>query len=207
MMFNEMHAGTPTRADRAALCHFWRVVGFHLGLHDEFNPCASLELQDAMAREFIAWVPTRLATARPCTFELQRAAVEGFGEFTGIGVDGFAGLLEATTRAKGVPPGYLKTPASVGVRPLGGVAFLVLASGVGNRALGTVVTNYRDRCERDPEAAHTLMRAAQRASRASNVLWRFFGVVLGWPLSFLEGLALRALAPSLEKLARTPERA
>ncbi|KAH9258694.1 hypothetical protein BASA81_003196 [Batrachochytrium salamandrivorans] len=92
-----------TRQQRQDLCHCWRLIGYHLGLQDEYNCCNSLEDMEDMVMEFMSFTPVRWCTARPSTFELQRTAIEGFGKYNRVGARVLYWSGGAVLRAVGNP--------------------------------------------------------------------------------------------------------
>lgn len=83
--------------DREAMVHTWRVIGWHLGIKDEFNVCSSASDLAAYFDDYMLWTPQRLNSCRECTHALQQSAVAGFGKHTGIGErywEGFLGMAQ-----------------------------------------------------------------------------------------------------------------
>jgi len=87
----EMNSVPLTRREREDLCHAWRVVGYLLGIQDEYNICNDLDEMTALVDEWLQWVPRRLQTARKETLELQAAAIAGSGLYSGFGCALFFG--------------------------------------------------------------------------------------------------------------------
>lgn len=106
--------------DRRDMCHTWRLIGYHLGIMDEYNPCTSLEELEAIMNEWMPYTPLRFITCRPATHDLQRSALEGFGKYTGLGVELFAGALHASceTRDWGTTLDYLQRPCLPGMKEI-----------------------------------------------------------------------------------------
>ena len=48
-----------------------RLIGYHLGIRDEFGACNSLEDAEAMFDEYMIWTPQRLRSCRESTHILQ----------------------------------------------------------------------------------------------------------------------------------------
>ena len=66
--------------------HCWRLIGYHLGILDEFNVCASMPELERCLGDYMEWTPARLRTCRASTHELQHAVCDAFGVNTGMGV-------------------------------------------------------------------------------------------------------------------------
>jgi hypothetical protein len=79
IMENDMGMGRFAPADREAMVHVWRLIGWHLGILDEFNVADSVERVDACWADYMEWTPLRLTTCRPPTHALQRSVMQGFG--------------------------------------------------------------------------------------------------------------------------------
>lgn len=92
-------------ADREAMVHVWRLIGWHLGIKDQFNVCSSVKDLDAYLEDFMLWTPQRLRTCREATHTLQLAAIAGFGKHTGLGVrywEGFLAMLQTVNGSSNI---------------------------------------------------------------------------------------------------------
>jgi hypothetical protein len=82
---NELGFGPIPEPESEDMCFYWRYLGYHLGILDEYNPCVSLGDLRAVTADYMAWTPRRFETARPSCAELRRTAIEGFAMQTGLG--------------------------------------------------------------------------------------------------------------------------
>jgi len=71
----------------------WRLIGWHLGIEDQYNVCESLEHLEACFHDYMQWTPVRLRTCRECTHVLQAAAARGFGVHLPLGEHYWKGFL------------------------------------------------------------------------------------------------------------------
>ena len=123
----ELHMGPLPPADKAAMVHMWRLVGYHLGVHDAFNVCESVERVEACFDDLMAWNPDRLRTCRESTHTLQAAASRGFGKHLGVGEAYWVAFLVALERGRlGLGDGAGGQPGYVRARPLAGLVEIVL---------------------------------------------------------------------------------
>ena len=176
IMEHEMGVAKPSRRDREALCHTWRLLGFWLGIHDEFNPCRSLDEMEEMVDEYMTWVPLRLQTCRPETFALQSTAVEGFGMYTGLGVESYVGMLHATCNARGLEIDYLARKSVFGMKTFGTHLMKFIATAPVNYVMSNLVLWQRQLWEKDPATQKKLMPVLRAASRPLDwFVWRFAG--------------------------------
>merc|ERR550532_1551701 len=110
--------GPLPRADREAMVHTWRLIGWHLGLKDRFNVCNSVEDLEDCFQDYMQWTPQRLRTCRECTHLLQQAAADGFGAHLGLGRRYWEGFLASLHDVRGEQVPYTR------VRPLPGMVSL-----------------------------------------------------------------------------------
>lgn len=82
-----------TYAQRADMYHCWRLIGWHLGILDEFNVCASVEEVEECLEDYLSWTTQRLGTCRNATHVLQRSVCDSFGQFTGVGSQWYRALV------------------------------------------------------------------------------------------------------------------
>jgi hypothetical protein len=69
---------------REDLTHFWRYVGYHLGIREEFNSCATAAEAEQLARDMLSFAPNFAKSARASTPLLAQSLMKGFGRYTGI---------------------------------------------------------------------------------------------------------------------------
>ncbi|KNC87726.1 hypothetical protein SARC_00160 [Sphaeroforma arctica JP610] len=141
-------------AELEPMVHMWRLIGYHLGIQDRFNVCASVERMNSCLQEFNTFCEQRAATARPYTNKLRSMALEGFGTFTGIG----SVLLGSMTfdlnyktdvlqnKSLGERPKIrgLTRASSAGLKRASSVASLVLSSKIGGDVLKQVIYSASD---------------------------------------------------------------
>ena len=89
-----------TRDEMKDWCHAWRLIGYHLGIKDEFNICNSLDDMEALVDEWMLYAPYRFKTCRASAFALQRTALDGFGKYTGIGIEFFSAVLHSSFQTR-----------------------------------------------------------------------------------------------------------
>jgi hypothetical protein len=160
-------------------CHVWRIIGYHLGIQDEFNCCNSVEDLEAMTEEYMDYVPLRFKTCRPATFALQRTALEGFGKYSGVGVEFFSGMLHASCESRdwGTDLDYLERPCHPGLKMMGKFVFPLFGNSLVNRMLNWSVMHMRTEFAEHPERAkRTLPRLAAISRLNDAVLWP----IVGW---------------------------
>lgn len=170
-----------SRDDLRDWCHTWRLIGYHLGIMDEFNACNSLEDMEAIVAEWMTYVPLRFKTCRPATFELQRTALEGFGRYTGMGVEIMSGLLHASceTRDWGTDLDYIERPCYPGLKVLGLAMFEVIAGSTSNKVMSYSVLHMRRTYEQTPERAKRMLPFLAAISRMNDmVLWPLVSVTV-----------------------------
>jgi hypothetical protein len=61
------------------------ILGYHLGIEDEFNVCRSVEFMEACHDDFAAWTPRRLETSRESATQLRDVCFTALGNISGIG--------------------------------------------------------------------------------------------------------------------------
>lgn len=96
LMFLESEMGVHfSEEEKRDMVACWRLIGYHLGIHDEFNLCRSLEHLDDCFADYMVHTKRRILTARDCTHRLQQTAVDGFGLGSGLGSEVWWGFLSA----------------------------------------------------------------------------------------------------------------
>lgn len=106
----ELGLGEIPREEAEDMVHVWRVIGFHLGIKDEFNVCASLDDLRACVRDYMAFTPRRLETLRACSHELRRTAMEGFAMQTGLGTQFWRGAFDVVFHTELIDIAHLRPP-------------------------------------------------------------------------------------------------
>merc|ERR1712007_242295 len=89
-------------ADREAMVHVWRLIGWHLGIKDEFNVCRSVEYMSACMEDYMIWMPQRLRTCRPVAHVLQKSVIQGFGRHSGLGERYYEGFFSVFQTVRGM---------------------------------------------------------------------------------------------------------
>ena len=110
--------GSLPEDQRRDMYHCWRLIGWHLGLLDEYNLCKSMEELEACFQDYVPWTPRRLATCRESTHELQRSVCRAFGFNTGFGSQWYKGLVHRFTDSRNFDVGYTRLSCSTGLRGL-----------------------------------------------------------------------------------------
>lgn len=90
------------------MIHCWRLIGWHLGILDEFNICTSEEKLQSYFDDYMRWTPHRLKTCRSSTHKLQFATCHSFGRYTGVGEQLFFGLVTSLEHSRGISVPYSK---------------------------------------------------------------------------------------------------
>ena len=181
-----------TSEELEAWCHVWRFIGYHLGIMDEYNTCNSVEDMQAMVAEYMIYVPARFKTCRRATFELQRTALEGFGMYTGVGVEFFSGLLHAscTSRDWGEDLDYLERPCLPGMDHFAKAVLPLVGNNYVNKVLSFGVIHMRDVFLHHPELAKSRLPKLAALSRVNDsVTWPLVAAVI----NFFAGRTLRKL--------------
>lgn len=73
-----------TSQNREDLTHFWRYIGYHLGIHEAYNSCASSIEAEQMANEMFNFSPIFSRGARDSTLLLSQSLMKGFAMHTGV---------------------------------------------------------------------------------------------------------------------------
>jgi len=73
-----------SQQDREDLTHFWRYIGYHIGIREEFNSCTTAGEAEEMAREMFGFSLIFAKGARPSTPLLSQSLMKGFGRYTGV---------------------------------------------------------------------------------------------------------------------------
>jgi hypothetical protein len=73
-----------TLQNREDLTHFWRYIGYHIGIREEFNSCSTATEADQMAREMFSFSLIFAKGARASTPLLSQSLMKGFGKHTGV---------------------------------------------------------------------------------------------------------------------------
>lgn len=77
-----------SQQEQRDVIHFWRAVGWHLGLQDAYNPCTTLPQSLDMLHEFYRAIVPHLSThILPSSLLLLRSSITGFGLYTPMSVD------------------------------------------------------------------------------------------------------------------------
>jgi len=167
-----------TREEMEDWIHVWRLIGFHLGIEDEFNVCNSLEDMNEIVSEYMSFVPLRFATCRPATFELQRTALEGFGQYTGLGVEIFSAILHDSCSTKDLEVDYLQRPCLPGMKLVGGYLMRSQGNYYVNRIASWNFKHMRYRWANYPVQQKRLMSLLAMISHLNDIiLWRVVGTM------------------------------
>jgi len=174
----EMKCAPLTYRQKRDLCHTWRVVGYFLGIQDRYNVCASLHTMNDLVEDWLLWVPRRLQTCRPVTFDLQRAAIAGFGQYTGAGSEFFWGLLHASCSNSDFELDYLQQPALTGLKGFGRSALTVMGYAPVNWVAGKAFARMRDEFETNPQRQAKMKPVLSAVGRVQDTLvWRVVGLL------------------------------
>ncbi|GBG33981.1 Hypothetical Protein FCC1311_102042 [Hondaea fermentalgiana] len=173
-------AGPISQEDAEAMAHCWRLIGYHLGIMDEYNVCRSLEDLRACVDDFMAFTPRRFQTMRPATAELRRTAMEGFGMETGLGTGFWHGLFLTYLHSAQYDLKQL-TPEVVVHPGMGIVAHLYIQLfrfDTISAVMGRILLADRDAYEKDPDTAKRKAALRKSLARFHDVfVWRFTGML------------------------------
>jgi hypothetical protein len=174
----EMRAVPLTQQEKKDVCHAWRVVGYFLGIHDEFNMCADVDTMSAMTEEWLEWVPLRMKTCREQTFILQKAALDGFGLYTGVGSELFVGILHASCSNSAFEVEYLQQPSLTGMKGIGRLGLTMVGFRPVNWVFSKVFVLLRDEWDVNPKRQTRMKPVLMFFSRFHDkFVWRLAGIV------------------------------
>merc|ERR1719343_1144223 len=100
------------------MVHVWRLIGWHLGILDEFNTCTSLEVLEQCVEDYMVWTPRRFLTCREATHELQLSVVRGFGTYIILGERYFEALMKAGESSRFAGLSYVRFRPLPGLVPI-----------------------------------------------------------------------------------------
>ena len=184
----EMGHGPFARQELEDVTHAWRLVGYHLGVLDEFNVCNSLEESQQIFRDWMHWTPLRMATCRDATYRLQETAIDGFGKYTGSGREMWIGLLHYSTKARGFEVDYLKSTPIPGLNSY----FEDFLLGLSNKTVMRVGRNELNRMKTQYETNSPAQ--LKRKMFVMTIVGRFNDAVV-WPsLGFYARIPTRLLS-------------
>lgn len=178
---NELGAGPLTEADARAMVHCWRLIGYHLGIMDDYNVCNSLEGMYACVDDFMAFTPRRLETLRPSTAELRRTAMEGFGIETGLGTGFWQGAFQLVFETPRVDISHLRPVSAQAYPGMNYIARLYIQAFHSDwiaRLLDRLLIASRDSFERDPVGAKRKLEVRRVVARFHDRwVWRLAGLL------------------------------
>eukprot|EP00511_Aplanochytrium_stocchinoi_P006462 CAMPEP_0204827328 /NCGR_PEP_ID=MMETSP1346-20131115/4808_1 /ASSEMBLY_ACC=CAM_ASM_000771 /TAXON_ID=215587 /ORGANISM="Aplanochytrium stocchinoi, Strain GSBS06" /LENGTH=379 /DNA_ID=CAMNT_0051955695 /DNA_START=162 /DNA_END=1299 /DNA_ORIENTATION=+ len=156
----------------------WRIIGYYLGILDEYNPCKSWQELEACFEDYMQRTPDRLLSPRPCTFELQRTAIQGFGMGTGLGKEFWYGVhaiqLEGLER-RGIvfdKVNILHREPKPGMLAIARGVFYLLRFDLVNKFISALVLRARDLNEENKPGAEKLFQVMSIASSVHDkILW------------------------------------
>ena len=79
-----------------AMTHTWRLIGWHLGILDDYNICSSVKYMNECLDDFNEWKLPLLTTCRESTYKLQKAFIIGFGKYVFFGVEFYNAYIVTT---------------------------------------------------------------------------------------------------------------
>jgi len=171
-------------AEAAEMCYFWRFIGYHLGIHDAYNPCESLESLEAATVDFMAWTRPRLLRLRPSTHDLRRTAIEGFAMLTGSGVNFWYAALDLLftndliESDDDLSPGRPPATYCNGMNVAALLIFRMLSYGPVTRLAGKQIMRLRDEKIDNPTRSGQRLKVMESVSRLHDmVTWRLFSIV------------------------------
>eukprot|EP00932_Pfiesteria_piscicida_P023113 SRR837773.9849.p2 GENE.SRR837773.9849~~SRR837773.9849.p2 ORF type:complete len:203 (-),score=52.17 SRR837773.9849:59-646(-) len=167
------------------MVHVWRLIGWHLGIRDEFNVCASVSLMQDCLDDYMVWVPQRFLTCREATHHLQDAVVRGFGRHAILGERYFEGLLVALQDSRHPGICYVRTTPLPGLPSVAKHLLIFCGTRFFNAILRYALLLARWRLEHVPRLDAWLRQ------RLSPVISRFLDWVV-WPTV---SLIMRILLP------------
>mmetsp|Transcript_16187 Transcript_16187/g.28715 ORF Transcript_16187/g.28715 Transcript_16187/m.28715 type:complete len:422 (+) Transcript_16187:151-1416(+) len=177
---HELGFGVIPENDARDMVFFWRYVGYHLGIMDEYNCCNDLDDLRRMTEEYRVWTPRRIETMRSCSEELQRTAIEGFGYQTGLGKAFWYGALDTMFSSKLIELSHLRPAQKFppGVEVLAGKLLKSLSKPYVAKRVSMHIVEERDFALHDPDGMTRKIRHMSRVSRFFDaIMWRFYGLV------------------------------
>eukprot|EP01062_Namystynia_karyoxenos_P026251 TRINITY_DN20451_c0_g1_i2.p1 TRINITY_DN20451_c0_g1~~TRINITY_DN20451_c0_g1_i2.p1 ORF type:complete len:452 (+),score=161.41 TRINITY_DN20451_c0_g1_i2:76-1356(+) len=162
-----------SREDMAAMLSVMRVVGYHLGIEDQYNTCNSLDEAEAMFIEYMSWTPQRFRTCRESTHMLQYNVAAGFGRATPLGEAFWMAYTKNTSFAQGAyAVDYVRMEPHLGTRYWTQALTDVFRYNVPMRLASKALMHQRDLFYRDPAELRRRERIVARvASFSDRVTW------------------------------------
>eukprot|EP01065_Artemidia_motanka_P027284 TRINITY_DN32505_c0_g1_i1.p1 TRINITY_DN32505_c0_g1~~TRINITY_DN32505_c0_g1_i1.p1 ORF type:complete len:432 (+),score=149.55 TRINITY_DN32505_c0_g1_i1:67-1296(+) len=114
-LMEELLGRDTTRSEKADMLSVMRVVGWHLGVDDEYNTCVNLDEADSMYDEYMSYTPQRFRTCRESTHDLQYNVAAGFGETLPLGKQFWFGFTVNTSKARQLEVDYVRLRTLPGV--------------------------------------------------------------------------------------------
>lgn len=168
-----------TKEDKEAMIHVWRLIGYHLGIMDEFNICTSYEKNKELFEDWMKWTPHRFVTSRPSTFALQKSAIEGFGQYAGMGEEIWIGVVHKGSKSRFWDVEYLEIR-----KPLPGIMEFIDASTKVfghdwvNALTNLQVTSHREGYRNYPQFMKKMESLVKMLSKINDLfLWRIVGMM------------------------------
>lgn len=167
-------------ADKEAMVHTWRIVGWHLGIEDQFNVCQSSQHLAECLDDYMTWTPQRLRTCRESTHVLQLAAVRGFGKHLGLGEHYWRGFLSTLQNLRGQDIKYSRIEALPGMASFVRLRFAIVGkSDMINSILNRFIFFMRDWSRHKPELYEKYLKsvAPLLADIHDVFIWRVVAIL------------------------------
>lgn len=181
----ELGMGKLPEADVEAMVHVWRLIGWHLGILDEFNVCSSVPLLRDCMSDYMVWIPQRFLTCREATHHLQDAVVRGFGQHAILGERYFEGLLVALQDSRHPGISYVRSTPLDGMPAVAKFLLRLCGTRPVNAILRTVLLLARKRLQYMPHFDAWLRR------NVSPIIGKILDLAV-WPAV---SLLMRVLLP------------
>lgn len=176
-----------TAAELEAMVHTWRIIGWHLGIEDQFNVCRSPEHLAQCLEDYMVWTPQRLRTCRESTHILQLAAVSGFGKHLGLGIHYFKGFIAALQNMRGIQVRYSNIEALPGMDAFVRFRFTILGKSDNiNWLVGRFIFSVRDLARNRPWLTEQYQRnwAPGIAAFHDSIIWQVVSLFARLRLAF-----------------------
>ena len=161
---------------RRDMISVWRLIGFYLGIQDEYNTCSSLEYNKKCFFDWHTWSVCRITSGSAASKKLVETTCEGFGKHLPAGLEYWKAFYKSLfLEYNAIYKCDMKIPISDG---LSGVSqFIrtllpVLGMGPVSRRIQKRLYIERDAYFDDRPLFNRIQTRKQRASQFSdNILW------------------------------------
>ncbi len=181
-MERDVGYGPIFREDIQDMVYTWRLIGWHLGILDEYNVCKSLSFLDAAMEDYMAWMGRRLQTIRPETHELRRTAIEGFAVQSGMGKQLWYGALNTIVyknpNLTQNEPAFIEKKTYAGIDVIAKLVFRLFRYNFANALMRNLLIRQREAHYANNNTHRWKLSATRRLSALHDrVTWRFISLL------------------------------